>query len=73
MEQRNEINEPLRAKNRVGVLKAKTTQELADEYEISKETLRRWLRPFHCEIGIREGNLYNIKQVEIIYENLGTP
>jgi transposase-like protein len=57
----------------VGLLKPKTVQELAEEYGISRETFRRWIEPFICEIGTRKGNIFNIKQVSIIYDKLGTP
>jgi hypothetical protein len=73
MEQRNEVGEPLRKKNGVGLVKAKTTQELSEEYQISRETFRNWIEPFLCEIGPRKGNIFNIRQVSIIYEKLGKP
>jgi hypothetical protein len=73
MAERDEIKQSLRENNGLGVLAAKTLQQLALEYDVSKETMRNWLEPFSDEIGERQGNIYKIWQVQVIYEKLGTP
>lgn len=55
--------------------KAMTTARLAALYNISPQTLTRWLQPFAARIGdkINESRVYTPKQVAIIYECLGEP
>lgn len=73
MAERDGIKQSLRENNGLGVLAAKTLQEIADEYEVDKRTVLRWLEPFWNEIGDRNGNIFSINQVKIIYGKLGTP
>lgn len=47
--------------------------ELAALYEISVRTMNRWLKPHLEKIGKREGRFYSVKQVVIIFEQLGMP
>ncbi len=52
------------------VQKAKTRQQIADEYGISVKTLSRWIRKRN--LPIKNGLLTPIEQ-EIIYEAFGLP
>lgn len=73
MGESNEIREPLRKENGLGILEPKTLLQLASEYKVSKETMRSWLEPFKDAIGERQGNIFKINQVRLIYDKLGTP
>lgn len=73
MAESNEVGKSVRKENGVGVLRAKTIQQLASEYSVSRETMRKWLEPFNHEIGERIGNIFNVSQVRIIYQKLGQP
>jgi transcriptional regulator GlxA family with amidase domain len=55
------------------VIRAMTIKELAALYQVSIRTFRRWLRPFHQEIGQREGWFYKPCQVKTIVQLLGEP
>lgn len=47
--------------------------ELAGIYEVCVRTMNRWLKPHQDRIGQRQGRFYNVKQVLIIFEQLGFP
>lgn len=47
--------------------------ELAALYEISVRTMNRWLSPHAEKIGKRVGRFYSVKQVAIIFDQLGMP
>lgn len=47
--------------------------ELAKYYQVSDKTFRCWLTAFTEKLGKRCGRYYNIRQVEIIFAELGTP
>jgi len=55
------------------ILRSYTVAELAEIYEISVPTMRKWLLPFKSEIGVRPGHAYNPKQVQLIIDRLGVP
>lgn len=50
--------------------KAMTLKELADRWNVSIPTVRKWLKPFAEEIGPRVGSLYSPHQVKIILSKL---
>lgn len=54
-------------------MRAYTALELSKFYKVCKKTFMRWLVPFESAIGERQGRYYNINQVKIIIEKLGTP
>ena len=54
-------------------LKAYSTKELAELYEVSEKIFRTWLPPFENDIGKRIGHFYNPKQVKTIFEKVGFP
>lgn len=54
-------------------IKPYTMKELCNIYQISDKTLRKWLLPFAGEIGKRNGNIYTVAQVQVIFKNLGVP
>lgn len=47
-----------------------TLKELADRWGVSVSTVRKWLKPFEKEIGVRVGNIYTPHQVKIILSKL---
>ena len=47
--------------------------ELAKYYQVSEKTFRCWLDAFKDKLGKRSGRYFNIKQVELIFQELGTP
>lgn len=47
--------------------------ELAKYYQVSEKTFRCWLAAFKDKLGKRSGRYFNIKQVELIFQELGTP
>lgn len=47
--------------------------ELAVLYGISVRTMNRWLKPHIEKIGKRVGRFYSVKQVSIIFDQLGMP
>ena len=50
--------------------KPMTVSDLAARWGVSCRTVKRWLRPFQSEIGPKEGNIYNPKQVAVILSKL---
>lgn len=49
---------------------AKTRQQIADEYGISRKTLSRWLKKADIDL---EGYLISPKEQALIYETFGDP
>jgi hypothetical protein len=54
-------------------LKAYTTAELADMYEVARKTFYRWIKSCSSEIGPRVGSVWNKEQVKIIWRIFGDP
>jgi len=54
-------------------IKVYSIGELAVLYEVSVRTMNRWLKPHLEKIGKREGRFYSVKQVSIIFDQLGLP
>ena len=54
-------------------LKPYTLKELANVYGVCKKTLRKWLLPLEPVIGKRNGYLYTIDQVKLIFTYLQLP
>lgn len=54
-------------------VKPYTLTELAKQYGVCTRTLKVWFKPFERELGTKIGRFYSIKQVEVIYDNLGFP
>ncbi|MBL7745856.1 MAG: hypothetical protein JNM19_00390 [Chitinophagaceae bacterium] len=54
-------------------IKVYSIGELAALYEVSVRTMNRWLKPHLEKIGKREGRFYSVKQVSIIFDQLGLP
>jgi hypothetical protein len=48
-------------------------KELCEIYQVCDKTMRKWLRPFAGEIGERQGHIYNVSQVLVIFKHLGVP
>ena len=44
--------------------------ELAERWNVSERTVRRWIRPFLDELGPVNGRLFTPRQVKIILEHL---
>jgi len=54
-------------------LKAYSTKELAEMYEVSEKIFRTWLTPFKNDIGKKAGRFYTPKQAQIIFQKVGIP
>ncbi len=54
-------------------LRGYSLPELANLYQISSRTFKKWIKPFAAEIGKRQGRFYNVNQVKTILANLGFP
>jgi hypothetical protein len=54
-------------------VKPYTLTQLAGQYGVCTRTFKGWLNPFAEELGGKIGRFYSVKQVEIIYDNLGFP
>lgn len=67
------MEEEKRSNEQVIPLRHYTMKELASMYGISKNTLRKWLKPLQESIGERIGNYFSIPQVKIIFAALQLP
>ena len=54
-------------------IKPYTMKQLRQLYGLSDKTMRKWLKQFESDIGEKNGNLFNVNQVKIIFEKLGRP
>ena len=50
-----------------------TLKQLSCFYGVSTKTIRKWMKPFENEIGIKYGRYYMIPQVKIMFHHLGHP
>jgi hypothetical protein len=55
------------------VLHSATVGELADLYQVSRPTMRKWLKPFLKRLGEIMGRNFTVRQVEMIIRFLGIP
>lgn len=67
------IMKPAIATPQICELKGYTPAQLSAFYGVSTKIFRRWLLPFKERIGQKQGHFYNVVQVRIILEKLGTP
>jgi hypothetical protein len=54
-------------------MKPYSMKQLCEIYQVSDKTMRKWLKPFESKIGKRQGHIYNVAQVAVIFTNLGVP
>ena len=54
-------------------VKPYTMKELCKIYQVSDKTMRKWTAPFLDQIGKRQGHIYNVTQVDVIFSKLGVP
>lgn len=54
-------------------VKVYTTKELSALYRVTERTFTKWTESFADELGPKIGNYYNLNQVQIIFQRLGTP
>jgi hypothetical protein len=54
-------------------VRAYTLNEIASLYCVSKKTFKKWVKPFENDLGQRVGHFYSVRQVNIIFDKLGTP
>lgn len=47
--------------------------ELASIYNVHRHTMRKWIKKISDKVGKREGKLYSVAQLTIIFEKLGFP
>jgi hypothetical protein len=50
-----------------------TSKDLYNLYGINEKTFRKWIEPFSGLIGEKRGAYFNLRQVEVIFDKLGTP
>ena len=50
-----------------------TTKDLCNIYQVSDKTFYKWILPFRDQIGTKRGRYFTIRQVSIIFSNLGLP
>jgi hypothetical protein len=62
-----------RNKNNAVGLRPYTKTDLSELYGMSIRSFYTLLKPYEEELGPKLGRYYSIKQVEIIFENLGLP
>lgn len=55
------------------ILRAYSPKEIRNLYGISARSFKKWTEHFKDEIGEAKGRYYNVAQVKIIIERLGTP
>lgn len=48
-------------------------KQLATLYNVSHKTLKSWLEPIEKELGPIRGQRFTIKQVQLIFDNIGEP
>lgn len=61
------------ASPRMPAITSMSIKELAAAYRVSEWTFKRWIRPFHKQIGEKDGWFYKPSQVKTIFEVLGDP
>lgn len=54
-------------------MKPYSISELSRFYRKDLRTFKKWIAPIEDEIGEKDGRLYNIKQVIIIFKYFGHP
>lgn len=55
------------------VIKPFSFSELVRLYNVPPTVLRKWLKHFQKEIGVRHGRRYTLQQVYLIFKVLGVP
>jgi hypothetical protein len=61
-------------KNKEGIMvQAYMPGELSRIYQISYPTFLKWVKSIESQVGVRMGQYYTAKQVEIIFKNFGVP
>jgi hypothetical protein len=54
-------------------IRAYSQKELAALYGVSWMTFHAWLKPLRSEIGEKHGHFFTVKQVTIIFNEIGWP
>ncbi len=54
-------------------LKPYTARQLADMYDVSLNTFKKWVQKHEAVVGPKQGHFYSVLQVEIIITKLGFP
>jgi len=54
-------------------IKPYLTKELLKFYQVSYPTFNKWLKAFEDKVGKKNGAYWSVKQVEIIFKELGMP
>ncbi len=52
---------------------AQSKIQLAEAYNVSLKTFKKWIEPLKGELGEYRGKTFTPKQVQKIYEHLGSP
>jgi len=54
-------------------IKPYTAKELCHLYDMPRRSFDRWINHIRKKIGPRIGNYYNLKQVRLIFQEMGDP
>jgi hypothetical protein len=63
----------MKEENGTAPIKPYTVKQLAEFYSVSEKTFRTWLDDYTEELGVKKGHYYNVRQVKVIFENVGCP
>jgi len=55
------------------IVKAYLLKELAAIYDVDTRTLKKWMKPYEQEIGLRIGYYFRPGQVKVIFKNIPLP
>jgi hypothetical protein len=55
------------------LIKPMTITQLSKAYNVCVPTMKKWIHELNDEIGKKNGRIFSIKQVKIIFELLGSP
>lgn len=55
------------------VVRAYLLKELAAIYQVDTRTLKKWMKPYEKEIGMRIGYYFQPGQVKTIFKNIPLP
>ena len=59
--------------NLIEEIRPSSIRDLAGVYGCCDKTMKKWIIPFHAEVGLKNGRYYSVAQVKIIFDKLGLP
>jgi hypothetical protein len=55
------------------IVKHYLLKELAAIYGVDTRTLKKWMKPYEAEIGLRTGYYFLVSQVRVIFKRIPLP